>query len=276
MAVNVAQFIVAGAKQLQYGILDSNGLFNGNSASLSAGADGNPAGRIRGIKTADISIPEPEIVTITGDDIPMAQFIFPSASFPSFVIETATEDYDLNALAQGTLTQALGDWDIALYQPDKDEVPQMCLIFTSQAKSDESGSRGVKGFYNLIVPKAEIVPLGPGGFNERAEMTFRWQVNITRSDIKPWGAAISNADNGATGASMIGFYSEKPVTMHRWDEDTSTTVFTLGETANTGSNKIKAWENSVLETLSATTTSTITVDDGSGSFPLIALYEYVA
>jgi hypothetical protein len=278
MTVNVTELIAAGFDRLEYMMLDSSGIAAGPSGSITAGATGSPMGRMLGVKTSDIVIPEPDIVNITGDDGPLGSFIFQPTATPGFNIDVGAADLQDEAYFQGTLVANEGDISLGVLQPKDQSFPDFCLIGVSRAKSKMSGSDGVAGFSGIIIPKCQLVPLGRVSYTEREGAVYRYRVSVTMSDAFPWGKTLTDAVNGTTGGAIMPWTAENRITMHRWTQTSGLTAFNVTNSpASTAVAKMRAFVNNVI-----TTGITVTVASKLVTFSvapadaakIVALYEY--
>lgn len=219
--------IAAGFINMFLGTSDSNGYLVGNTltAPTAGVAAGSPMLRVDGVKTSDISIVEPEIVTVTGDDGSLGQFVFDPASLPSFTLEVGIHDFDLEALAQGTLVETISEVDFGVLQPKTPVYPDMFLVLQRRAKSKVSGSDGVSEWEGVVIPKAQLVPLGSPNFTERAAASFRYRVNTNMADRMAHGVTLHVDRNGTEAAPVIPFTADNPIHFQRFTGDNSRTEF---------------------------------------------------
>lgn len=256
MSANIAKFIVAGFERLHWTRVNSDGVPTGTaSGSLPANGADVGVGKLDWVKTADIQIAESEEVVITGDDDVAGQFIFSPATLPSFNIEVASSDFAFAAQTQSTTNRALGDFTFFQAQPNAADPVDMALILTSRAKSKETSTDGTSGFHHVVVPKAQILPLGRSGFTERGEAIYRYRVIANKFSKYPWGVALTNADDGTTGAVYFEFFSDYRVALHTFVGDNSATSFTVDYTPVNDTDVVKFFTTS---TGAAVTVSTIT------------------
>ena len=257
MTTNLKQFIAAGFERAHYAVLDSAGVAIGTSTSLANGSDSG-VGKLEEIQTANIQIPEPQIVNVPGDDGVAGIFLFAPNEFPRFSIEAGAFDLTFDALVQSSTVYTVNDWELGAFQIDDPDYRQMMLLFSARAKSNASGSIGNPGWFNLLIPKAHIVPLGPGGLRTGANaLTNRYGVIAVRTDTYPWGEAFTNANQGTTGAVMIPFWTENRVALHTHMGDGADTTFTLTYTpAAADGDKVVLWTTGPRRPTPPTTPST--------------------
>lgn len=282
MATNVRKVIAAGFINMFYGITDSNGYIIGNTLTAPAVgvAAGSPMGRIDGVKTSDITITEPEVVTVTGDDGALGQFVFDPATLPSFVLEVGMTDLDFEALAHGTLVQNVGDLSISPLQPKNPVYPDMFLILQRRAKSKAAGSDGVSQWEGVFIPKAQLVPLGSPNFTERAAASFRYRVNTNIADRMATGITLSDAANGTEASPVIKFTAENPVHVQRFTGNGVVTAFGPLTYTPVSQAKVVVAINGLLRTVVTdytvnTTTKMVTFNVAPGNNGIVeVLYEF--
>lgn len=273
MATNVKQFISAGFAMAQWARTD--GPYPYGPTGVLAQGSGAELARLYGVKTADVSVPDPEVVTITGDDGTLGIFTFPSNELPSFILEVGQSDYTLASETQNTNVYTIGTYyDIQLQQPNDPQFNDVMLVFTSQAKSKESGSDGESGWHHLIAPKAQMSYLG-AAFNERGEKTFRYQVVINKFSRYPWGQNLNINAEGTQSAAMFEWFTERRVAFFTYIQSGSGGSIVLDRTP-LAANRVMAWRNGVNFVPSVNVgTRTITLSGGVAGDVVSGFYEYV-
>lgn len=223
--------IGAGVQLAFYGIYDTAGRLKGSTTgTLATGVVGSGMKQLVGIKRANPGPGEPEEVQITGDDGPIGSIEFGPGETPSFIIESALFDLDIQADMQSTLVQSLQDLRLGVAQPENPVYPDICLIIQSKAKKQDAGVKGIKAWTGVIIPVASVIPLGREEYSERTAGVNRYQVNTQVASKQPWGVTIADGDLGTTGAPLIPFTSDNPITMQTFIGDGSTDTFTLEKT----------------------------------------------
>jgi hypothetical protein len=214
-------------------------LANGNSAALK---------RMYGIKTTPIALPEPVVVTVTGDDTRLGIFQFDPESLPSFQLTAGEVDLDIVSNSQGTSIYTIGTYyDLNLLGPTHRDFNDMLLWVVSQAKSRVSGNKGT-GFHSLVIPRCNMTYLGRN-FEERTAATFTFQVTVDVFDTFPWGGLIgNNAMNKNEGVMFEWFTNKRPQVLVIKD-DTSTNSYQMEHapwTDGNGNVRFIAWRNGVV------------------------------
>lgn len=273
MATNVRQFISAGFAMAQWA--RTNGPYPYGVDGQMSNGDTEELLRAYGAKTADVSVPEPEVVTITGDDQALGIFTFPSNALPSFVMEFGQSDYALASQTQNTSIYTVATYyDVQLLGPNDPQFNDIVLVMTSQAKSKESGSDGESGWHHLIAPRAQMSYLG-AALNERGEKTFRYQVTINKFSRFPWGQALPEATIGTASAVMFEWFTERRISFVTYIQGGAGGTITLDRTPY-AANRVALWRNGVGGVSFTVNTSTreITLSGGQAGDVISGFYEY--
>jgi hypothetical protein len=273
--------IAAGNTYAFMGFIDSNGFMVGSATTAPAsGAAGSPMIRISGIKTASPTVPEPEVVQVTGDDTLLGEFDFDSLTQRSFTIEVAVQDLATEALLLGTNVETVGEIKLGALDILNAAELNACLIIQSRAKKQDSGSVGQKGWSGVIIPIATVKPLGRDTFAERGPAVFRYFVTPQIAGNNPWGVTILDANAGTTGLRYRPFTAENPITMHAHTGNGALQSWTLDyapiSVAKTalygGRNTIAVSAVTTTAPYAVTTVATAPI----GALPLVTVYEFSA
>lgn len=273
--------IAAGNTYAFMGFVDSNGFMVGSATSApSSGATGSPMMRISGIKTASPTVPEPEVVQVTGDDTLLGEFDFDSLTQRSFTIEVAVQDLATEALLQGTNVETLGEIKLGALDILNPAELNACLIIQSRAKKQDIGAVGQKGWNGVIIPLATVKPLGRDTFAERGPAVFRYFVTPQLASNNPWGVTILDANAGTTGLRYRPFTAENPITMHAHTGNASLQTWTL-DYAPVSAVKTSLISNRVALAVSSVSTTAPYSVTTSASAPitgasLVTVYEFAA
>lgn len=258
--------IAAGFRYLWYGVVDSNGKFIGSTttAPVAGVAAGSSMLRLDGARTLPVNIPEPSVETVTGDDEPMVQFEFDAEDLPNGTIELAARNNVFDALVQGTLVETVGDIDITVLDP-KDRASQtMCILASRRARSWLAGSKGVKKWENVFVPRCTVKPLG-AEIQQRTFTPYQYSVYTSRSDRTGWSTVNINT-LGTTAASFFYIDSDNPLgPLARFTGNNSAVAFTLPYAPVSGA-KTYVYVDDVLQTVTTDYTvssKTLTFEVGS-------------
>lgn len=248
MPDNVRRWISAGEDMALVSRLLSDGYTPGGIAgAISQGQSAGPK-RLYGVKTTAIALPEPTVVTVTGDDTRLGIFQFDSENLPSFALTAGEMDADIVAASQGSSVYTIGGYyDISLLGPTGRDFNDMLLWVVSQAKSRVSGNKGA-GFHSLLVPRCTMTYLGRN-FEERAAATFSWNVAVDVFDTFPWGGLIGNNALGKDEGVMFELFTNKRPQYLSIVDDAATNSFTLDHvpwTDGNGNVRFIAWRNGVV------------------------------
>lgn len=248
--------IAAGFRYLWYGVIDSSGYFIGSTTSAPAAGDtsGSAMLRLDGARTLPVNIGEPDVVVVSGDDEPMVSFEFDSETLPSGVIELAQRNNTFDALIQGTSVESIGDLELSVLDPKDRASQSMCLLLSRRAKSWLTGSKGVKKWENLFIPRCTIKPLFTS-VEQRTFTPYQYAVNLSRSDRTGW-STVSINQHGTTAASMFPIDSDNPLQpLARFTGNNSQQTFTLPYEPISGA-KTYVYQDDVKQTV--TTDYTVT------------------
>lgn len=226
--MSVTETIAAGFERLEFHVYNSSGFIAGPTGSLTAGAAGAAAGRIRAVKTMDLNIPDPEITNITGDNAFQGAFIWDPSQAPGFTIEAAINNPTYNGVFQETNVVTVGEVKLGALMPGGPTYPDVCLLAVSNAKSKDSGFGGLSKFTGVIVPKCNIVPLGRAGFNERGEATYRFRVVVNISDSNAWGETFLAPTWGTTEMPIQEWSADNRVSLHAFQQNSGNSVSAFG------------------------------------------------
>lgn len=270
--------IAAGNAYAFIAFIDSNGFMIGSATTLPAqAAAGSAMTQLTGIKTAAPTVPERELVQVTGDDDLLGEFDFASLTTRSFVAEIATQDLELEAKLLGTTVQTVGEAKIGALDVDSPAELNVCLILQSRAKKYSTGSVGQKGWNGVIVPMATAQPLGRDGFNERGAAIFRLQITPQKASNFPWGITITTSNVGKTNPRFLPFNTEYPVTMHAHTGTGALSTFTL-DYQPVSAAKTATYSARVAQTVSSVSTSSpysVTISGTPiGGAQLVTFYEF--
>lgn len=270
--------IAAGNAKAFLAFIDSNGFMIGSAITAPAqAAAGSAMTELTGIKAAAPTVPERELVQITGDDDLLGEFDFSSLTSRSFVVEIATQDLELEAKLLGTTVQTVGEAKIGAYDVDSPAELNVCLILQSRAKKYSTGSIGQKGWNGVIVPMATAQPLGRDGFNERGAAVYRLQITPQKASNFPWGITITTANVGKTNPRFLPFNTEYPVTMHAHTGTGALSTFTL-DYQPVSAAKTATYSARVAQTVTSVSTSapySVTISGTPiGGAQLVTFYEF--
>ena len=248
MPDNVRRLAAAGFDMAQVAKLMTDGytpagitgaIANGFSAALK---------RMYGGKAINVALPEPTVVTVTGDDTRLAVFSFDPENLPNFPLTVGEMDADIVNATQGTSIYNVGTYyDFSPIGPVGRDFADMTLLISSQAKSRVSGSKGA-GFHNTWLPRVQMTYLGRN-YEERGAATFTWQVQVDTFDTFPWGGLIGNNAFGKDEAVMFEWFTNKRPQVLVIKDNTSTNSYQMPSvpwTDGNGNIRFIAWRNGVI------------------------------
>lgn len=282
MAVNISKFISAGLDRVYWGVLASDGYIKGTTGTI---ANGSTAGMgLLYAASADMTFPEANRVNIVANDVKIGTFTFQSTDTSAFTLELGASDLDFIAKAQGSSVYTLEDWNMGVMRPGEYTVTNIVMLLCSQSQSYASGSIGVAGFHNILLPNVSLVYQGKSGISAQGEEAFQFSATVNTVDTLPWGQTVIDNDFGVTSADAFEWYSENRVCMHTHlgDGAEDEIVLTYTPAAASGA-KVLLWTDGTLKVYTTdytVNTSTKTVTFGAGDIPTagqvsVCVYEHV-
>lgn len=244
MAVNVKKLASSGAEILHFGVIDSTGYFQGSTATppTAGSKTGSGVDELYGVKNFPFSPLETERVTVTGDNQALAEFLFDPIELPNFTMELGAANLDFDALVQSCTVEDVADISIVALQPTDMTYRDIVLIVQSQAKTVD----GTSHWEGLIVPLANIFPMGRNSYQERIEATYQYSVITNKATTYPWGDAIDEENLGTVKTPAFRFSSPYRRKLWRWTGNNTETEFTLPETVVAASaSAVPVWQNGV-------------------------------
>lgn len=267
----VKQFIAAGFDMAQWGVR-VNGIPYGPTGTIAQDNSAELA-RLFGVKTADVSVPEADIVPITGDDGLLGSFLFASNQPIQFTMEVGQADLTLAAKTQGTSVYNVGPYyAVNFLSPDSPSYTDVVLLLTSQAKAVETNQEG-SGYHHVLLPFCNMFYLG-SGFNERGERTVRYSVTTSKTSKFPWGQVLDENTAGTSKYIGLEWFSQHRVTMATYISNGSATSFVLDRTP-VDEHHALGWLNGAGLAISVTpATRTVSFAAPSANDELVVVYEY--
>lgn len=223
--------IGAGLRLLHYGVVGTAGnttVLTGNTADGPTAGDTSGQGmkRLEGAQTFPAQSPEPDIVVVSGDDSPLVSFNFDPEDLTSGVIAMATQDLDFEAVIQGLTVQTRAGGAFLPQDPSNVTRPNVAIMVQRVAKSWTPGSRGVKKWQGVMVPRAELKPLG-ADIEQRTHNPYNYFYNASKTDAYLEGVTFSTGTEGTAQSSIIKWEHDYPFYWHAWRGDNSEDEFDL-------------------------------------------------
>lgn len=210
------RYISSGTQLAFIGRVDDTGKFAGISGDVAAGLAGEGMYHVLGIQTANPGPVEPETVNIAGDDTTLGAVQFPPNETPQWVMQVGAFDLTLQSLLQGTAVLDVNGIQMGVLQPNGATMPDVCLIYQAKSKSKDAATDGASIWSGYVVPRANCYPLGRAEFAGRQAANDRYQIVAQLASMLPFGVTIQTSTLGTTGAPLIPFTSDNPITMHRF------------------------------------------------------------
>lgn len=274
----------AGFDSLQWSYRSTSGYITGIANLTAANTDtGSNMGRVRGSLNANITLPQPTVVNILGDDTRIAVYQFDSTEPIVFEMELSVHDFtfltgthSVDAVTESAEVMLPFGMTGATYNG-------LTLLFTSKAKSQVSATLNAAGYSHLLLFNCEVVDLGTP-FAHQTGNNRRLRVTANTSTYLPDGRTVASVFADVPGGACAGieFTSANRVTYSVFVGDNSeVNVPAAQKPVSTGTTK------ATVETTGFAAATVASVDDsspynivynaapGSGKFA-IARYEFVS
>lgn len=228
--------------------------------SLTAPTAGTASGArfLEGAKSANRTIPDPEVTQVTGEDGELLhEYEWSSTASRRFNIELAIEDLFLAGLVQNMpvstfLSGQTTPEDIAgVY------VPNVLAIFNRRSKRLADGGGVWSG---EIVLNGSLRYLGSAGFTERGAAVFRYSLTPQPSGYNQLGATIFDNNTQPKSARVIPFQGlTHPLTVSAIKGNNSATQWTVDRAPIDTSRVSAVFERSAATVSSVVTTSPFSI-----------------
>jgi hypothetical protein len=229
---NHPKFNMAGITRMDVGLLNPNGIPMGLAGSLAAGEDSGLY-RIDGVRTADLSFGQPDLVNIVGDARFRGVYMFPPAAAPTGNLEGAVYDMDLVAALEQVNKVTRGPLSMVVAGGSEKEYPDVCAIFTGSAKSETAGYLGKKIYWGYIAPVMSLAVLGHSAMTQREAVQANMFMAVSMADKYPWGEAFVLEGAGSEGTLegiLIPWTAPYPLAIHTFVGDGVTADVVLDHT----------------------------------------------
>lgn len=223
--------IYGGFKYGWYGKLASGEFYPaGLTGSLSAGAaSGGGLVRLQGVKQANITLPQSERKTQTGDDEAQGTLIFAPIEDPSGTLNLGILDLDYENMVQGTQLYNVGDLQISVLAPQDPDFVDHLFLMSRPAKSKEAATSGLGRWINYLIPIMNASPRGDSSIQEREFSDAVYDVICNKSSKFPWGLALGAANVGTTGGPIFRIISRYPLMIDTFIGNNSEDEYTLSK-----------------------------------------------
>lgn len=188
-----------------------NGLPYGTTGDIAAGGSAG-MGRLAGVKSLDVTEPDSETVTPTGNNGALDSYILAPNAGPTGTLTTSARDQVFTQASNGMKIATTGSRDLLGLIPACSNYGQIQLLVNSPAKSVETATIGEDGF---VVNGLMSVRNNSKAFTTMTERAVRDWVNnmvFSRSSKTLWGEVWSTNTHGST--SFVGFEFSSPYPIH--------------------------------------------------------------
>jgi len=246
--VNIGQYSQGVSKVTFYGGL-VGAYFNGTTATVLANGSGQGMGRLKGMATISVTIPEAAAVSIIGDGGKLpGGFMSPSTDTPSGAAGFVAADDNFAVLANGYKIVTSGNYDQIAITPSCATFNPLVIVVNSFGVSQEAGTAGQSGwtvheFWNVnafVQGFAELNGSDPA-------IVSQWSASLSMFDATttPWGETITSATWGREQSIGTRYFSPYPVTYHAYrGTGAASQTVTLDETpVAANGTAVQVWGN---------------------------------
>lgn len=227
---NATRYIAAGLQRVDFHRVDSSGLPAGITGTVTPGATGVAAGRIKAAKTVSFTTPAGEVVPVTGDNVLQGTFQFQNVSVRSFDITFAEDDFVDRAAFQNIATQSIGNHQFAGRDIAPFQLNDLLLIGVSNARiQTDDASSGLSMYSGVFSTRCQLAARGADNFVERQARSFLGTVNLDPMNAYAWGQTFKASVEGYKTSYVQDWTFAYPVTCHRWTQVGGTLVYYLSE-----------------------------------------------
>jgi len=248
-------------------------IFALNASGTPAATDTSPYTGVQmvGVKTVDITIPDPQKKTHLGDDRALQIDYLPATEGISGTLTLAQDDHVAYALLTSTNRITVGESTaVGINTSEQGNEPQVGLL-TFQQSLDANGVRNWRWF---LMPKVILYPK-PSGMSENVAVhTYTISPAVVTAHL--WGTTFTSTAEGFTEAQgLIGMSRYMP-SVCAWLATTSATTFAFpsGVPAAATTN-ISVFVDGVADTAWTPTTTNITTSTAPGNTKrVVVFYEH--
>lgn len=199
------KYVGHGFDNIQVGQRDSRGVFIGFDGLTAADTgESSSMRRLEGANTVNLGLPEPQTISVPGDNGVKAIFVYDSETLPSGVVELSVTDSAMINTAQRTVALSEAGQTFTPFGLSGAIPRRFITLFTRLLQGQDTGAIGAEGFEHFLGLNIEWRYLGKA-FGNRATNFDRWQVTANYADRLPDGRLISAVFPEVPGAKCIGF-----------------------------------------------------------------------
>lgn len=172
--------------------LDANGYPAATSTTVYEGLE------LKGLKAGDLNVPNPRVITHSGNDRALANDFLPSLEPITGEIRTANLGMGLNSTVMNVNQYTVGDMTFMPWGTDQQgqEIDVALILFQQSLDTDLK----LRRYRTIIAPRTRAIPLS-SGMNENANEQ-RYQIVTNPASKQVWGATLTSATEGATEAAF--------------------------------------------------------------------------
>ena len=173
--------------------LDANGYPAADSTTVYEGLE------LKGLKAGDLNVPNPRVITHSGNDRVLANDFLPSLEPITGEVRAANLGMGVNAAITNVNTFTAGEMTFMPWGTDQQgsEIDVALMLF--QQSLDTTSK--LRRYRTIIIPKARAVPLASGMNENPNEQRYQIVSNPTTKHL--WGTTMAVETEGATEAAFI-------------------------------------------------------------------------
>lgn len=218
--------IGAGLRAIYYGVPNSSGYMQGVTTTPATAGTIQRMQRLRGARVVPLSLPDPEVLPVSGDDEPLVQFTFSAENLPNGSMGLAVHDLDFEALVQGTLTETIGNIKFGAISPDGQIRQPLMFMIIRESKKFEGNVKGIVGWEGAFLNSVEVSPVG-SEWEQRAFNPYNYFMVLSKGARAPYGATYTELLRGTTSMPIDPFFSDNPIEVYGGFGDGVTTSYAL-------------------------------------------------
>ncbi len=191
-----------------------------------AGADPYSGVQVDVAKTFTPSVPEANVLQITGDDGPKGQIVLPGTDSVSVAITTGKSNLTVDAILSGLSVVTAGDQKMMVRESEKRGCLATVGLLGYQQGIDNvvgSATRGNTIWRAIWIPKAQVVSLG-GSMEEGNAMESSYTAYAQVVNAHLWGMVFTAGTEGCTEGQMIEAFYNGPPVLDTWLIDSTPTL----------------------------------------------------
>lgn len=223
----VEQFIAAGTQWHFFGFLDTSGRLLGSTTTAPTAGTSTNGGmaRVKAIKSANPTVPPPDVVPVTGDDALQGTFVFDSTEAQTFEVSASIFNQSQLAAWQGVIARTFAEITSVPMRPGAADYPDVCWLLNGRAKKKNGNTAST--WNSALVPLANVFPRARQSWEERTAAENMLTVVSSPTGQYPFGLTMTDTLDGTDSAHMYFWSSEYPTHMQRFTGNNAAQTYSL-------------------------------------------------